>query len=202
MIGTKRVPAEHTHLQGLDTKSRSDRAVLDVGAEAAVCQDGSVDGEQYVHSRQHDQIEDCRGKNCYTFFLLGHAERNCQGEDQSQVAEHCVACAVEQLEEHVQNIAFMQNSRQSVSSDCRRICEGAAYAEQNTCGRQYCDRQKQRLTDLLGDRKCLRSAVTFVFCHSFSLSFKTVQWLTVTLIGYDMKTFSIHRFFSIIIISL
>ena len=50
--------AEHAHLQGLDTKSRSDRAVLDVGAEAAVCQDGSVDGEQYVHSRQHDQIED------------------------------------------------------------------------------------------------------------------------------------------------
>ena len=115
--------AEHTHLQGLDTQSRCDRAVLDIGADASVSQDGAVDGEQYIHGGQHDQIEDRSGKNRYTLFLLGHAERDCQREDQSQVAEYSVACSVEQLEEHVQNAARMQNSGQTVGRDRCRICK-------------------------------------------------------------------------------
>ena len=101
--------AEHTHLQCLDTKGSCDRAVLDVLADASVSKDGAVDLEQYVHGRQHDQIVDRCGKNCYALFLFGHAQCNCQREDQGQVAEYCIACAVEQLEEHVQRIAFMKD---------------------------------------------------------------------------------------------
>ena len=155
--------AEHTHLQGLDTKGCRDRAVLDVGTEASVREDGTVDGEQYIHGCQHDQIEDRCGKNCDTLFLLGHTKCYCQCEDQCQVAEYSIAGAVEHLEEHIKDTAFMQYAFKMIRRDGCCICEGASDTEQNTCGRKDRDRQEQRLTDLLGDGKSLRAAITFLF---------------------------------------
>ena len=98
--------AEYTHLQGLDAQYRSNCAIL-YGIRNLSVNNGAIQCQQDIDGCQHNQVENTGGQDGNALFFLCHAQSNCQGKNQCQIAENRITCVVQHHHQTIQQRARM-----------------------------------------------------------------------------------------------
>ena len=140
-------------MQSANAEYVGNRAFAYVRSDRAV-NERTVEHEEDVNCRQHDEIKDCCTENRDAFLFLCKTERNRECKDERQIAENDAADVGQDQHEAEKSAAGMQHTLQTVRRNCRRVGERSTDAEQNAREREYRDRQEQCFTNLLSNSKC------------------------------------------------